>query len=253
MKFLLFLVLIFFSLEIAAQFQSSGNILTPKNTSFDLSSSNYFSAFEEHSFILENQEFLGKKAISIIPQIGLSTRRAKLVWNDISHEEANFKSLTDMSFGFLIEARIGNFDDKWAIFGTIDFVPQYTATTTFILNQNSSQKNEDEATFDYKAINLTIGLKHYLNLTENLRVFPSLSFGIKKIGNKSFYDSKKLTGSFLQNDLQLTAGFGIELLKKISLDFNFSLVDKVDTLSGANATPYLNQTSLKLGYRFWLF
>lgn len=199
------------------------------------------------------QGVVDKPVVSVIPQIGFSNQRARLEFKDPRNKDANFPSAINLSFGFQVEARLGKFEDKWAIFGTFDYTGEYNSNTTYTINQGTGQEREDKAVLKYQAKTFSFGFKHYLYIGEDFRVFPSLSFGIRKVTEDSFFDTELLTGAFLQDDLSLDIGLGFEYRKKISIGIQYALRNETERQKISTGQAYIYNTAIKAGYRFYLF
>ena len=190
---------------------------------------------------------------SIIPQIGFSNRSAKIEWRDERIENIDFDSQSDLNIGLVLEARLGKYDDKWAIFGMVDVVPEYSQESQFSVYEGTSQETNDNAIFKYKSLDLSIGVKHYMYIIDQIRFYPSLTLGIRKVSKDSYFESELSARSYFPEDFRIGLGVGLEYLKNLSIEFNYLVNSKNEIRSDFQPHTYLNQTSVKLGYRFELF
>jgi hypothetical protein len=161
--------------------------------------------------------------------------------------EFNFDSNASFRIGTELEyvSRINNY--KWSIFIEPTF-QQYQSDYEINLRPNSNFPDVRKVTVDYSSIELPIGLRHYLFLNDNSKLFLDAGFMLDFVlKSDTEIENNDQTDFVLESKGNLFFGFGYKFQDKYSVSFRLHTPRSTTGESGSWNSKYYT-TSVIFGY-----
>lgn len=172
---------------------------------------------------------LTKKVVSSNPSISINPEKTKkkqfnfsffmgarnskyILYDNDKTKKYNFGNKTGLNVGFELEYVFPFNKNKWAVFTQPTY--QYYKPEAFIYKQ--SEIRDYYASMDYKSIEFPLGIRYYLNIKDNMKLFFNSALVLEKTNSAMMILESKLP--FLSE--AITAGINLGAGVKISERFN---------------------------------
>lgn len=196
----------------------------------------------------ENSQFVNYKTKTKKDLFNL-TFRPRVNYNalTIDYQIAGFKTIefentTNLGFGIEAEFILSFNKNKWAVI--IEPTYQYYKTEKQITGNYSLKKIE----VDYKSVAFPIGIRHYMFLNKNSKLFVNGSINVDfPIKSLIIFDDYKQYALEIGQSNNLGFGFGYKFKDKLSLELRILTSRSFAKFTDAWSSDY-NQTSFIFGY-----
>ena len=148
----------------------------------------------------------------------------------------DFGTQTGFTFGIEAELRLNFNKNKWAVI----LEPTYRSY------KSEKKSAQAQAILDYSSIEFPVGIRHYMFLSKNSKLFINASINLFDFKLNSSIDYGNLIDDYLPSSSNFAFGVGYKLYHKFSLEFRYytkkNIVDEYDLGLEYNAS------SIILGY-----
>ena len=203
---------------------------------------NHFELFNgKRQNAMSSQDNINRKVkLFLAPKIGV-------VYNELSVRNPN-DEVVDFNKDFTLNFS-GEFESifpinryKWSFFSEFGY---YSFKDTVII-ENPRSVSDDDYTIDYSTLNISLGLRHYLYINQDSRIFLSALYMFNLTSNSKFSSDK-----FNANrNLESNGGFALALgykYKNLGIEVRRQSKDLGSAISGSWDSSY-NRTFLLLSY-----
>ncbi|KAA5824853.1 tRNA modification GTPase [Algibacter amylolyticus] len=203
-----------------------------------------------------NSEFINyikkkekKDLFNLTLRPGVSSSSLVLKNGEYNWKEIDFgKGLTSFRFGVEAEFVLGFNNNKWAIL----FEPtyqQFESEETFVSNRTTEE--ESVANVNHKSIQINLGLRHYLFLNKNLKLFVNAlgvidnkvnsTVEVNRVGGAELFSAKLVTG------ISTALGIGCKYNDRYNLELRYLPNRNILNSQGSWGTEF-KSVSIILGY-----
>jgi hypothetical protein len=193
-----------------------------------------------------NYSGMGGKGIfklNLRPGINFSKLDSK---NSFGNLELDFDNETSFRIGTELEyiSPINNY--KWSIFVEPTY-QQYQTEYEVNTRPDSAFPDFVTGTVDYSSIELPIGLRHYLHLNENSKLFLNAGYMLDFVLKEDVDFENSAVDFVIESKGNLFFGFGYKFQNKYSVEFRFNTPKTTTGESSSWKTDY-STTSIIFGY-----
>ncbi|WP_052143646.1 hypothetical protein [Wocania ichthyoenteri] len=216
---------------------------------------NLIDFFENHNNCkgFSNQEIASKKPKEIInvnirPRINSSSLSMDKGSTLLTYARSvDFGNKTSFGLGIELEYILPFNNNKWGLLIEPSYI-SFKGEKRLVYNSGFSETN---FIADFKLLELPLGIRHYLFLNDNSKIFLNATYNFNLNLNSSIYDEENKFSSEFKASPNPNISFGLGYNHKNTYCLEFRLGIKKEVLKSSQWTSDLNTISIIIGYNLF--
>jgi hypothetical protein len=169
---------------------------------------------------------------------------------EIDRQSAELGSKSSFRIAAELEYLLPSKNNKWAVFLETGY-QSYESSVTIETDSNIEENRFQDISIDYQYIDFNIGVRHYLFLSDNSKLFINTGFVIvADLSDKIDYeDNPGIVDLDINSSVNLFAGIGYDYNNKFTIEARFNFVRDITTGYSIVKSNY-NSIGVVFGYKF---